>query len=298
MPSPGPAEVLLEIHAAGVNPVDWQLSYGINQDFMQRTLPTTLGFDVAGVVKKTGTGVSELKVGDALYGQCDYRFDGSFAEFMVSSAHRLTKKPANFDMVEAASVPVGAMAAWDGLFRDDAIDLQSGQTILIHGAAGGVGIFAVQFAKWRGARVLATGSSQNRDFLLDLLADRFIDYSNERFEHCGEVVDAVLDSVGGNTQLRSVELIRSGGVLASLVGEQWEQGPQRDDIRKTVVHGGFIPDQLSSITRVLETGVIRPVVSHVMPLSEFANALSLSKTGHVRGKIVLLVLGNSASRTT
>ncbi len=289
VPSPGAGQVLLAVHAAGVNPVDWQLTYGINQEFMQRALPTIPGFDVAGVVVETGAEVSRFSVGDAVYGQCDFRFDGSFADYMVSSVHRLDRKPGNLDFVEAASVPVGAMAAWDGLFRKDAIDLQAGQTLLVHGAAGGVGVFAVQFAKWRQARVIATGSAYNRDFLLDLGADRFIDYHNEAFEDCGEPVDAVLDAIGGDTQLRSRGLIRPGGVLASLVGEQWHGGPERDDIRKVVVHGGFIPEQLPEISRLLEAGTVRPVISHIMPLNEFAKALALSKTGHVRGKIVLQI---------
>lgn len=284
-----PSQVLVRVHAAGVNPVDWQLSYGINQEFMGRVLPTTLGFDMSGVVEHIGAEVSDFTIGDKVYGQMDYRFDGSFADYIATAPERLSPMPNSLSFIEAAAVPVGAMAAWDGLFRADAINLQPNQTVLITAAAGGVGVFAVQLAKCKGARVIATGSAHSRDFLLGLGADRFVDYNSTEIDQLNEPIHAVLDAVGGTTQLKALKIIAAGGVLASLVGEQWLDGPERNDVTKMVVHGGFIPDQLPHISALLESGAVKPVVQQVFALDDFLAAFKLSQNGHVRGKIVLQV---------
>lgn len=287
-PAPGPDDVLIRVHAAGVNPVDWQLTHGINQEFLQRSLPTVPGFEVAGVVEEIGGAVTTLAIGDAVYGHVDFRYDGSFAEYMVSAQDRLVAKPANLGFVEAAAVPVAALAAWTALFDPEGVNLQPGQDLLITGAAGGVGTFAVQFAKWARARVIATGSDYNRDFLLELGADQFIDYHTQSMDAAGPL-DAVLEAVGGQTQLDCLAALRPAGVLASLVGEQWGDPEVRPDIKKFVVHGGFYPQQLATITSLLESGEVRPIISQVLPLSAAREALEISSAGHVRGKIVLSV---------
>lgn len=286
-PSINPQQVLVRVRAAGVNPVDWQLSFGINQEFMNRVLPTILGFDMSGVVEAVGSDVQGVAVGDKVYGQMDYRYDGSFADYVATAPERLSPMPNNLSFTEAAAIPVGAMAAWDGLFRDDAINLHAGQTVVITAAAGGVGIYAVQLAKCKGARVIATGSPYNREFLLGLGADRFIDYTSTELKALDEPIHAVLEAVGGRTQHQALAAISNGGVLASLVGEQWLNAPARDDVTKMVVHGGFIPEQLPHITELVERGVVKPIVNHTFALADYEEALILSQGGHVRGKIVL-----------
>lgn len=287
IPKPGPDEVLIKVAAASVNPVDWQLAYGINQEFLQRTLPTIPGFDVAGTVAEIGSNVTEFRPGDSVYGHTDFRRDGSFTHFMVSSAHHLAPMPKNLNFVEAAAVPVAALAAWCGLFGDDAIDLKKGQSVLIHAGAGGVGSFAIQMAKWIGASIITTASKKNHDFLEKLGADQVIDYHNEHFDQLIDRVDGVLDAIGGDTQLRSVKLIKENGTLASLVGEQWGDDPRDSNIRKMVVHGGFYPQKLREITPLIESGHIYPVISDVIPIAEFKRALQLNQYGQVRGKIVI-----------
>ncbi|HLS98169.1 MAG: NADP-dependent oxidoreductase [Porticoccaceae bacterium] len=289
LPSPGPGEVRVRIHAAGVNPVDWQLTQGINQEFLNRTLPTIPGFEVAGVVDALGSGARHFALGEAVYGHVDFRLDGAFAEYMLCTEDRLVAKPANLDFVEAAAVPVAALAAWTGLFGEGSAGLHAGQTVLITAAAGGVGTFAVQFAKWVGARVIATGSAHNRDFLLGLGADEFVDYRAGGLAGLPPL-DVVLEAVGGDTQLQAVRALRPGGVLASLVGEQWGSPPLRDDIRAFVVHGGFYPQRLAEISPLLAGGQVRPVISEVLPLAEAQRAMALSKTGQVRGKLVLRMI--------
>ena len=289
VPEPREGEVQVAVHAASVNPVDWQLTYGINQDFMNRVLPTILGFDVAGVVTAVGSGVADLAVGDRVYGHTDFRLDGAFAEYICCARGRLVPMPGNLSFSDAAAVPVAALAAWTGFFGAEAVNLQSDQTVLITAAAGGVGTFAVQFAKWAGARVVATASADNHAFLTELGADQVIDYKTGNLADALPELDAVLDAVGGDTQIQALQRIRTGGVLASLVGEQWGDSNSAPQVRKFVVHGGYYPQALAEITPLLESGSVKPVVSGLYPLEKARDALALNKTGHVRGKLVIQV---------
>jgi NADPH:quinone reductase-like Zn-dependent oxidoreductase len=280
-------EVLVAVKAAGVNPIDWKIRAGYLQSFIPHTLPLVLGWDLAGVVEEKGPNVTAFAIGDEVYGQLDVTRDGAYAEYVVSNVDRLGKKPKKLTFDEAASVPVAAMAAWQALFGAGGLELEPGQTLLIHGAAGGVGTFAVQFAKWRGARIIATASGANAAFLRGLGADEVVDYGTQRFED-GPKVDAVLDSMGGETQARSWGLIKAGGALASLVGDQWAGTPPAE-VRKIAVFGAMAAPRLGEITRLLDAGAIKPVISQVLPLSEAKRAHELVETGHTRGKLVLHV---------
>lgn len=281
-------EVLVRVRAAGVNPIDWKVRAGYLQSFIPHQLPLILGWDVSGVVEKTGPNVTALAPGDEVYGQLDVTRNGAYAEYVVSGTDRLGRKPKALTHDQAASVPVAAMAAWQALFGAGGLNLQAGQTLLIHAAAGGVGTFAVQFAKWRGATVIGTASAANADLLRGLGIDQVIDYGKQRFEDAVPRVDAVLDSIGGETQARSWGVIKSGGALASLVGDQWAGAP-RSDIRKISIFGAMAAPQLAEITKLIDTGVVKPIVSEVLPLSEVKRAHEHIETGHAKGKIVLHV---------
>lgn len=287
-PVPAPAEVLVRVRAAGVNPIDWKVRAGYLKAYIPHKLPLILGWDVSGVVEKTGSGVTALAIGDEVYGQLDIMRNGAYAEYVVSGVDRLGKKPEKLTHDEAASVPVAAMAAWQALFGAGGLDLKAGQTLLIHGAGGGVGTFAVQFAKWRGATVVATASSAKATLLRELGADQVIDYASQKFENVAPKVDAVLDTLGGDTQARTWGVIKSGGALASLVGDQWA-GSAPAGIRKFSVMGAMAVPALGEITRLLDAGIVKPIVSEVLPLSDARRAHDQLQAGHTQGKIVLHV---------
>jgi NADPH:quinone reductase-like Zn-dependent oxidoreductase len=289
VPEPQAGEVRIRVHAASVNPVDWEVPSGIYQSFMQRALPSILGFDVSGVIDRVGPGVTSWAEGDAVYAQTDYRFDGSFAEYIVVKIERPAHKPRSLDHAQAASVPVCAMAAWSSLFDADAIDLQPGQTVLIHGAAGGVGMFAVQLAKWRGAQVIATASATDHAFLRELGADQVVDYATEQFEFIARQVDGVVDPIGGETQARSLGVIRPGGTLASLVGDHWTGVDRGHDVKKMIVRGGLTPETLPNLTALLDAGVLETRIARVVPLSETIGILRQAHAGKLRGKTVVSI---------
>jgi NADPH:quinone reductase-like Zn-dependent oxidoreductase len=289
IPTPQSDDVLIRVHAAAVNPFDWQVRAGYFQSWFQHTLPLTLGWDVSGVVEATGADVHNVQVGESVYARPDSNRDGSYAEYVVVRASEVVPKPQSLDHLHAAAVPQAALVAWKSLF--DAANLAAAQTVLIHGAAGGVGTFAVQLAKWRGARVIATASSANLAFLRDLGADEVIDYTATRFEDVVRDVDVVLDTVGpaDNTQQRSWAVLKPGGMLVGMVVP-----PDAAEAAAHQVRSQFIalqPDaqQLAEITRLIDAGQLRPIVSTVLPLQEACQAHALIESRHTRGKIVLQV---------
>ncbi len=292
-PSPGPGEVLVRVHATGINPVDWKIREGHMAKAYPRPLPLILGWDLSGVVEELGDGVTEFAVGDEIFSRPDSSRDGAYAEYIVIRAREVARKPATLDHVHAAAVPLAALTAWQALF--DAVSpytgagLAAGQTVLIHAAAGGVGTFAVQLAKWKGARVIGTGSAGNAEFLRELGVDTFIDYTTTRFEDVARDVDVVFDTVGGETQARSWQVLRKGGVLVSIVG-----APAADKAKEQGVRAGGVviqPNarQLTEIAKLIDAGKVKPILAKVMPLSQAREAHELSQTGHTRGKIVLKV---------
>jgi NADPH:quinone reductase-like Zn-dependent oxidoreductase len=287
MPRPEPKEdeALVRVIASGVNPADPLTLSGKYAREFGTHLPLIPGYDIAGIVEKTGPNVTKLKVGDAVYGYPT--FGGGWADYVTVKEWEVAAKPKSLNFAEAASVPMGALTAWQALV--DVARLRAGQTILIHGGSGGVGSFAVQIAKARGARVIATASTANQDLLKQLGADVAADYTKTRFEDVAKDVDAVLDPVGKETLSRSYDVVKKGGIVMSLVAL-----PDRAELRKREIHGAAIsvhPDaaDLAEIAQLIDAGKIKPMVTQVLPLSEAIAAQQQAATHHTRGKVVLRI---------
>jgi NADPH:quinone reductase-like Zn-dependent oxidoreductase len=284
-PEPNQDEALVRVIASSVNPADPLTLSGKYAKEFGTHLPLIPGYDIAGVVEKTGANVSRLKAGDAVYGYPT--FGGGWADYVTVKESEVAAKPKSVSFVEAAAVPMGALTAWQALV--DIAKLQSGQTILIHGGAGGVGSFAVQIAKARGARVIATASTTNQDLLKQLGADIAIDYTKTKFEDVAKDVDAVLDPVGKETLTRSYGVIKKGGIVMSLVAR-----PDPAELRKHGIRGAAIsvhPDanDLAQIAQLIDAGKIKSIVTQVLPLSDAIKAQQQAATHHTRGKIVLRI---------
>ena len=212
-PQAGVGEVLIRVHAAGINPLDWKARAGHVQAWLPHRLPLIPGWDVSGVVEEVASDVTAFEVGDSVYGMLDFMRDGAYAEYVAARTLNLALKPKSIDFTQAAAVPLASLTAWQSLF--ETAGLRSGQIVLIHGGAGGVGHFAVQFAKWKEAKVIVTASAANENFLRQLGAHEVIDYRNTRFEKTVHDVDVVLDTIGGDTQQRSWQVLRKGGILVT-----------------------------------------------------------------------------------
>ncbi|MFP5345358.1 MAG: NADP-dependent oxidoreductase [Gammaproteobacteria bacterium] len=286
-PVPGPGEVLIRVHAAGVNPVDWKIREGRLQGRISHHLPLTLGWDVAGVIEQPGPGVTQFNVGDAVYARPDLARDGAYAEYIAVRASEAALKPKSLDFIHAAAVPLSALTAWQSLF--DAGDLQPGQKILIHAGAGGVGHYAVQFARWKGAHVVTTASARNASFVRSLGADEAIDYTATRFEDAVRDMDMVFDTVGGEVQARSWKALRQGGILVSILALTVPGEAEQHGWRSAYVFVQPNAAQLTRIAELIDAGKVKPVVENVFPLHEAARAHAAVQGGHTRGKVVLRV---------
>jgi NADPH:quinone reductase-like Zn-dependent oxidoreductase len=286
-PQADAGEVLIRVHAAGINPLDWKVRDGHLKERMRHQLPLVPGWDVSGVVEAVASDVTAYKIGDEVYGLLNFMGDGAYAEYVVTTTQNLAFKPKAIDHNQAGAVPLAALTAWQALF--DVADLKSGQIVLIHAAAGGVGHFAVQFAKWKQAKVIATASANNENFLLELGADEVIDYSTTKFEEVVNDVDVVLDTMAGETRQRSWKVLKKGGILVATLGISDQEIDQQQGVRGggLMVHPDV--DQLTQIAALIDDGNLKPEVSTILPLEEAAQAHELSQTGHVRGKIVLQV---------
>lgn len=284
-PTPGKGEVLVKVEAAGVGPWDAWIREG--KSALPQPLPLIPGSDLSGDVVSVGSEVSDLRAGDPVYGVTNSQFIGAYAEYAVASGAMLARKPASLNYVDAASVPVVAVTAWQALF--DHAHLTAGQTVLIHGAAGNVGAYAVQMARRAGLRTLATAATNDIAFVHDLGADQVIDYRTGRFETTVRDVDAVIDLVGGTTQERSFEVLRRGGVLVSAVS----QPDQRLADSRGVGAVFFLVDvtsrNLAEIAELIDSGALKTRVGTILPLSD-AREAHLMLDGvrpHPNGKIVL-----------
>jgi NADPH:quinone reductase-like Zn-dependent oxidoreductase len=281
-PEPQAGQVLVHITAAGVNPADWKTESGMYRGGMPMTFPWIPGLEAAGVVEAAGSGVTAFKPGHTVYGP----IRNSYAEYGVIAEDELQSKPANLTYNQAASVSVGALTAWGVLF--EAAQLQSGQRVLVHGAAGGVGLFLVQLAHWKGADVAGTASTGNLDFVRSLGADQAIDYKKTDFEDVVRDMDLVVDTVGGDLSERSLKVLRPGGILISIAARPSPEMGQAHNVR--VLRAGRAPvDRLAQINQLLEQEKIKAVVQKVFPLEEARQATELCKTGHGRGRIILKV---------
>lgn len=287
-PEAGPGEVLIRVHAASVNPVDWKVRAGYAKDRLKYKMPFIPGWDVSGVVEAVGSGVSRLKVGDEVYSRPDISRDGTYAEYVVVKESEVALKPKSIDHVHAAAIPLAALTAWQALF--DGAKLSAGQTVLIHGAAGGVGTFAVQFAKMKGARVIATASKKNHEFLRSLGADEVIDYNTTKFEDVVRDVDVVLDTITGETADRSYQVIKKGGIYVSILAPP---SPEKAAAHGVRTHHTFVQanaEQLNEIAKLVDSGKLKLTIEKVFPLAEARAAQELNAQGHTRGKIVLRVI--------
>ena len=285
MPALHNDDVLIKVFAAGVNPVDWKIRQGYMQDKM--TLPLILGWDVAGVIKEKGPGVSGLEIGDSIYTRPSIFRNGAYAEYIAVKASEVALKPESLDYNQAAAVPLAGLTAWQSLF--DLAHLQTGQKILIHAAAGGVGHFAVQFAKWAGAHVIGTASARNHDFLRSIGVHETIDYTATLFEDVVHDADVVFDTMGGEVWERSWKVLKKGGIMVSALRVPQEGGAEA--LNKLGAHVFVQPDaaQLGEIAVLIDSGHVRPEIEQIFPLQEAEQAHRLIQTGHVRGKIVINV---------
>jgi NADPH:quinone reductase-like Zn-dependent oxidoreductase len=287
-PQPAAGEVLIRVHAASVNPVDRAIREGYFKERIPYKLPLVPGWDVAGVVDAVGAGVTRLKPGDEVYGRTDLSREGAYAEYMVARESEIALKPKSIDFVTAAAIPLAALTAWQALFDNG--QLAAGQTILIHGAAGGVGHFAVQLAKIKGARVIATASQRNHEFLRSLGADQVIDYNTTRFEDVVHDVDMVLDTITGDTGDRSYQVIKKGGIYVSILGVPSQEKAAARGVRTGHTFVQANVEQLGEIAKLVDSGKLKASIEKVFPLSEAAAAHNLNATKHTRGKIVLRVV--------
>ena len=289
VPRPDPKEdqILVRVIAAGVNPVDEAGRSEKSAKFSGITLPFIPGYDIAGIVEKPGGKITKFKTGDPVYAYLSLTKGGGYAEYAVASEVEAAAKPKSLSFVEAAGVPVVALTAWQALI--DTAKLSAGQTVLIHGGSGGVGSFAIQIAKARGAKVIATASTANQDFLKQLGADVAIDYTKTKFEDVAKNVDVVLDSVGKDTLARSYGLVKKGGFIVTLVARIDQAELDKHGIRGASL--GVEPDsnELIEIGKLIDEKKIKVIVSQTFPLSEAIKAQEQIATGHTRSKIVLKV---------
>jgi NADPH:quinone reductase-like Zn-dependent oxidoreductase len=284
-PQPRTGEVLIKVQAASVNPVDYKMRTGEFKPVGMR-MPLTLGRDISGVVEKVGTGVTDVKAGDEVYALLD-RAQGGYAEYVVTKITSVAPKPASIDHVHAAAVPLAATTAWQGLF--DYGRLKAGERVLIHGAAGGVGHFAVQFAKDHGAYVIATARGDDRELVRELGADEVIDYEHERFEECTGEIDLVLDLVAGETQRRSWRALRPGGRIISTLQPPSQVEAARHHAKGEAFLAKPDRDELIEIGRLIDDGRVRVLVQEAVALKEVRRAHEHLEHDHVRGKVVLAV---------
>lgn len=287
-PEPKDGELLVRVIAAGVNPVGPNLRAYLHS--VAKNQPIMLGWDIAGIVESVGGAgqtATKFERGDAILAPLPLLRGEGYAEFAIVDAAFAVAKPKSLTFVEAAAVPLAAMTAWQALI--DAGGLKKGQTVLIQGGSGGIGTFAVQIAKSKGAKVIATASTANQDYLKELGADVAVDYKTQKFEDYARDVDVVLETVGGETQKRSFNVLKKGGVLISLVGD-----PDQDLAKERgVTAQGFFtqPDAVSlqQVAALIDAGQVKVRVSQVFPLADAAKAYEQLETGHIRGKIVLRV---------
>ncbi len=286
-PEPKDDEVLVKVIAAGVNPVDTYVRQGMRSKSGTDNGPMIIGYDIAGIVEKTGAGITKFKVGDAVYAYLPIARGGGYAEFAIAKEGEMSLKPKNIDFEKAAAVPLAGTTAWQALI--DTAKLERGQTVLIHGGSGGVGSFAVQIAKARGAKVIATASTANQDLLKQLGVDQPIDYTTTKFEDVVKEVDVVLNTVRGDTLRPSYGVVKKGGIIVSITDE-----PDPAECAKHGIRGSRLmahPDAraIEELTKLIEANKITPIVSETFPLQDVAQAHQQMETHHTRGKIVLKI---------
>ncbi|HVK56175.1 MAG TPA: NADP-dependent oxidoreductase [Burkholderiales bacterium] len=287
MPKVAPDEVLVRVVAASVNPVDWKIREGYLKQMIPYPLPLTLGWDVSGVIESVGAEVSRFKIGDAVFSRPDIKRNGAYAEYIAIREKEIAHKPNTISHVEAASLPLAGITAWEALFTIS--KLAAEQRILIHAGSGGVGSLAIQLAKTQGAYVIATTSGKNRALVESLGADEVIDYRTQRFAEVVKNVDVVFDTIGGEVQELSWSVLKPGGILVSIISP-----PSNEKAKSLGVRGAFLfiePNApvLTQLAKLVDSGKLRPVIGAEFALEDIAEAHALSQSGRAVGKIVLYV---------
>lgn len=286
-PTPADGEVLIHAFATSVNPFDVAVRAGYMTSYFNYPLPLILGTDVSGVIENVGPGVTAFKRGDAVYARAGVSRDGANAEYVVAAASDVAAKPKTLDFVHSAALPHVSLTAWQALI--ELADLKKGQTVLIHGAAGGVGHIALQLARWLGAHVIGTASN-NINLIRELGVDQAIDYATTPFENVVHNVDVVLDTIGGDTQQRSWGVLKPGGILVSTVQPPSQETAATYGVRQAMVFSSPpIGKVLTQIAELVDTGQIKPHVSAVFPLEEIQKAHGMIEGKHTGGKIILEV---------
>jgi NADPH:quinone reductase-like Zn-dependent oxidoreductase len=277
-PQPGEGEVLIRVRAASVNPVDWKYRRGL----VPKDLPAVLGIDVSGTVESSRA--EAFQEGDEVFG---FAASGAYSELATASAAAIARKPEGVSHEQAAALPVAGLTAWQSL--SDHGGLERGQTALIAGAAGGVGHFGVQFAKQAGARAIGTGSSRNREFVLGLGADEYVDYTQQDVANAVSGVDLAFDTVGGEATGSLVPAVRPGGILVTIANAPPEEAARERGIRAELHVTSPDPAELAQIAALVESGDVHVEIAATIPLAEAPRAHELSESGHTRGKIILTV---------
>ncbi len=280
-PVPQEGEVLVRVHAAGVNPIDWKVRQGLRKQILPMQFPYIPGMEIAGVVEEVGVGVTTLKIGQAVYGRSK---TGAYAEYAIAAEQMLAAKPHTASFDEAATIPVGATTAWQGLF--DTGKLEAGPRVLIQGAAGGVGLFAVQLASQRGAHVIATASGANVEFVRSLGAEVVIDYTTTNLVDEVQDVDCVFDTVG-ETLETSLRVLKHGGILVALSGQPPVEQARARGVQVLASRTQIGSDLLEQLACLIDEGQLRTVIKSTFPLNQTSQAHALGQQGHGRGRIVL-----------
>lgn len=287
VPEIGPDEVLVRVVAASINPVDWKVRAGYLAQMIPHQMPLTLGWDMSGVVAAIGSQVTQWQVGDAVYSRPDLARNGTYAEFVAIRAHECARKPRTISHVEAASLPLAGITAWEAMM--DTAQVQAGQRVLVHAGSGGVGSLAIQLLKAAGATVIATASSRNQALVESLGVDQFVDYTTTKVVDAVEPVDAVFDTIGGEVQEASWALLKPGGIQVSIISPPDEARAASMGVRAGFVFIGPNAPVLERLAAMVDAGRLRPVVGAEFALEEIEAAHALSESGRAVGKIVLYV---------
>lgn len=288
-PPYGAGEVLVAVRAAGINPFDWKVREGYTRQIAELSFPATLGGDFAGIVAEVGDEVTEIQVGDEVYGQASpLGGHGSFAEFTAVKATALAPKPKSLDFVHAAAAPLAAVSAYQGLVEH--LQIQPGQKILIHGGAGSIGALAVQLAKHLGAYVAATATAEGLAYAKQLGADEVIDYQTQDFSTILKDFDAVFDTVGGEVYAKSFQVLRQGGTIVSMVeqaNEKYDQLASQHNVKAIGQFTRVTTERLRKVGELLESGTLKVLVDKTFPLDQAAEAVEYLHTSKRLGKVVI-----------
>lgn len=279
-------DVLVKVHASSINPVDWKVREGYLKDFMPHKLPLILGWDFAGEIVALGEQVTGWKIGDAVYSRPDIARDGAYAEYIAVRTSEIARKPQSLNWQQAAAVPLAALTAWQSLY--EIAKLKEGERVLIHAGSGGVGSFAIQLAKLRGAYVYTTSSSRNIEWVKNLGADEVIDYTSRDFSQLRDV-DVVFDTVGGEVMDKSWQTLKRGGRLVSIISNPDVQTAEQHGVTPLFCFVQPNAAQLAELAALFDAEKLQVVIDSVFDLKELAKAHEKSESGRARGKIVVQV---------